>query len=404
MFVIQKILGKIFHNSINTFIFVFVVTFIFVSVFGSNISAQISNTCTIVNYINENDIDLFKDFSVCDVVVTNEENQLIDVTLPECTTIKDLQNNQFFYCPYRGGDAISLTETASSQEIRNDLESCKEKWRTGLLSFDGLPTITNFLQTDSDIEELVTFFQTNSVIEIANICSVNSETIVEAEDCPRIEGSFFMNDLVSQNTVELSLTDICLKKTGVTQIDILYSYDLSFNDFEKTENPQGILLARFTLDPSGSGKVLNLPLTSEININNSNHLIVWVKEDKSLNLKYSKPNSNNCQGIDCCAPGDFECRCLQSGGVWTAVGCIDPSPVGVLTRLVQLGLGIMGGVALIQIIYAGIMYQSGNEEKIRKAREQLLATLTGLAVLVFSVLIVQILGVNLLDTIPAGLL
>lgn len=108
---------------------------------------------------------------------------------------------------------------------------------------------------------------------------------------------------------------------------------------------------------------------------------------------------------NCRAYGDEnQCRCLENGGIWIAIGCVDPTPVGVLTRLVQLGLGIMGGVALIQIIYAGIMYQSGNEEKIRKAREQLLATLTGLAVLVFSVLIVQILGVNLLDTVPAGLL
>ncbi|BCX13915.1 MAG: hypothetical protein KatS3mg085_447 [Candidatus Dojkabacteria bacterium] len=127
--------------------------------------------------------------------------------------------------------------------------------------------------------------------------------------------------------------------------------------------------------------------------------------DNNNNNNNSNIISSKCNGIDCCAENDQQCRsCVGAGGVWTAVGCIDPSPVGVLTRLVQLGLGIMGGVALIQIIYAGIMYQSGNEEKIRKAREQLLATLTGLAVLVFSVLIVQILGVNLLDTVPAGLL
>jgi hypothetical protein len=64
----------------------------------------------------------------------------------------------------------------------------------------------------------------------------------------------------------------------------------------------------------------------------------------------------------------------------------------------------MGGVALIQLILAGIAYQQGNEEKIKEARNKVLATLTGIAVLVFSVLILRIIGVNILDVIPDGLI
>jgi len=62
----------------------------------------------------------------------------------------------------------------------------------------------------------------------------------------------------------------------------------------------------------------------------------------------------------------------------------------------------MGGVALLQLILVGLIYQQGKEDKIKEAREKFLATLTGLAVLVFSVLILRVLGVNILDVIPAG--
>jgi hypothetical protein len=95
-------------------------------------------------------------------------------------------------------------------------------------------------------------------------------------------------------------------------------------------------------------------------------------------------------------------QCFDDGGIYTAIGCVDPSPTGIITGLIRIALGVMGGVALLQLIYVGILYQQGNEEKIKGARTQLIATITGLAVLVFSVLILRIIGVNILDTVPIG--
>jgi uncharacterized membrane protein len=97
-------------------------------------------------------------------------------------------------------------------------------------------------------------------------------------------------------------------------------------------------------------------------------------------------------------------RCLEQGGIYIAIGCVDPTPIGIIAGLIRLSFGIMGGVALIQLILAGIAYQQGNEEKIKEARNKVLATLTGIAVLVFSVLILRIIGVNILDVIPDGLI
>lgn len=95
-------------------------------------------------------------------------------------------------------------------------------------------------------------------------------------------------------------------------------------------------------------------------------------------------------------------QCFSTGGIYTAIGCIDPTPTGIITGLIRIALGVMGGVALLQMIYVGILYQQGNTEKIKGARTQLIATLTGVAVLVFSVLILRIIGVNVLDVLSVG--
>lgn len=94
--------------------------------------------------------------------------------------------------------------------------------------------------------------------------------------------------------------------------------------------------------------------------------------------------------------------CFDSGGIYTAIGCVDPTPTGIITGLIRIALGVMGGIALMQMVYVGILYQMGDTEKIKKARSQLFATLSGLFVLVFSILILRIIGVNILDVIPQG--
>lgn len=94
--------------------------------------------------------------------------------------------------------------------------------------------------------------------------------------------------------------------------------------------------------------------------------------------------------------------CKASGGIYTAIGCVDPSPIGLITGLIRISLGVVGGIALLQMVYIGIMYQLGDEGKIKEARSRLIATITGVAVLIFSILILRIIGVNVLDILPAG--
>ncbi|GAB4283487.1 MAG: hypothetical protein Kow0081_0070 [Candidatus Dojkabacteria bacterium] len=95
--------------------------------------------------------------------------------------------------------------------------------------------------------------------------------------------------------------------------------------------------------------------------------------------------------------------CRERGGIYTAIGCIDPTPIGIITGIIRITLGIIGGVALIQIILAGVAFQSGQEAQIEAAKKRLFATFGGLLLLIFSVLILRIIGVNVLDVLPEGI-
>jgi len=95
--------------------------------------------------------------------------------------------------------------------------------------------------------------------------------------------------------------------------------------------------------------------------------------------------------------------CLLGGtNVWTAIGCVDTSQTGITTRLLQIGLGIIGGVMIVRIMQGAIMLQTENPEQIKEAREILLSTVIALIVMVGALVILRFLGVNILSgLIPA---
>lgn len=136
-----------------------------------------------------------------------------------------------------------------------------------------------------------------------------------------------------------------------------------------------------TLSGGGNGNKGYIALTDLVNNSINDTILAYQQQGENVNNSIS---------------------CLSKGGIWTAIGCVDPTPLGIITGIIRITFGIMGGVALLQLIYAGIMYQSGDEAKIKEAREKLIATITGLALIIFSILILRILGVNILDILPSG--
>lgn len=91
-------------------------------------------------------------------------------------------------------------------------------------------------------------------------------------------------------------------------------------------------------------------------------------------------------------------NCAQKG-VWTSIGCIQNDLNSFIGETVfGFGIGLAGGFSLLCIIYAAFMMQSsqGNPEKLKKAQEMITSCIMGLMLIIFSVFILRLIGVNIL--------
>lgn len=92
-------------------------------------------------------------------------------------------------------------------------------------------------------------------------------------------------------------------------------------------------------------------------------------------------------------------NCTTGGGVWTGIGCVQGSVDKFISQTVfGMGIGLAGGFSLLCIIYAAFMMQSsqGNPEKLKKAQEMITSCIMGLMLIIFSVFILKLIGVNIL--------
>lgn len=98
------------------------------------------------------------------------------------------------------------------------------------------------------------------------------------------------------------------------------------------------------------------------------------------------------------APAPTPTPPCQNGTCHTAIGDINTNPTDFVKAIFGVILGLAGGVALILIIISGyaLMTSQGNPEKVQGAREQLTAAIVGLLFIIFSLVILQFIGVNIL--------
>lgn len=82
----------------------------------------------------------------------------------------------------------------------------------------------------------------------------------------------------------------------------------------------------------------------------------------------------------------------------TALGCIDASGTNFVTKLLSFGIGIAGGIAMLLIIFGGfqILTSAGNPERLNEGKELISSAITGLLMIVFSVFLLRIIGVDIL--------
>lgn len=113
------------------------------------------------------------------------------------------------------------------------------------------------------------------------------------------------------------------------------------------------------------------------------------------------PNKFNlCDQID---PNNKKARdncdtCYENEGIWTAIGCIPRDAPSIIATLIRVGLSMAGGFGLISILVAGFMYSTsqGDVKRANDAREMMTAAIIGLLFIIFSVAILEFIGVSVL--------
>ncbi|PIY94418.1 MAG: hypothetical protein COY68_02560 [Candidatus Levybacteria bacterium CG_4_10_14_0_8_um_filter_35_23] len=82
----------------------------------------------------------------------------------------------------------------------------------------------------------------------------------------------------------------------------------------------------------------------------------------------------------------------------TELGCIPNDPVGFVAKFYAIGLGLIGGVSLLYIIYGGylILVSQGNPEKINNGKSYILYAIIGLLLAIFGYVFIQVIAVDIL--------
>ena len=92
-------------------------------------------------------------------------------------------------------------------------------------------------------------------------------------------------------------------------------------------------------------------------------------------------------------------KCADGNSINTAVGCIPINDTSSFIGFVLgWGIGIGGGIAFLLIVYASFMIttSSGNPERLKAGQELLTSAIAGLIMLIFSIFILRLIGVNIL--------
>jgi hypothetical protein len=96
---------------------------------------------------------------------------------------------------------------------------------------------------------------------------------------------------------------------------------------------------------------------------------------------------------------DITCEVGGKQGIETAIGCVPFEDANAFVGfLLRWGIGIGGGIAFLLILVAGflIMTSTGDPKKVQAGKELLTAAITGLLLLIFSVFILEFIGVDIL--------
>lgn len=116
-------------------------------------------------------------------------------------------------------------------------------------------------------------------------------------------------------------------------------------------------------------------------------------------------SSNPCKSIaDNDSRGLCE-KCLskeagKSGSkyAYTALGCLPVTPGPLAGTVLKIGIMLGGSAAILFIIFGGasLMFSAGDPQKVQQAKEVIVSAVSGLMLILFSLVILRVIGVDIL--------
>jgi hypothetical protein len=142
-------------------------------------------------------------------------------------------------------------------------------------------------------------------------------------------------------------------------------------------------------------------VTGKDDLNNlSNEETLKLDEAKQFSLCKQIPdgpqfNKQKDECLECTGGSD---KSEEKNGVWTAIGCIKSDPQSIMQKLIKVGVGISGGVALITFLASGFIFSTsqGDPKAYGKAKEMMTSAIVGLIFIIFSVTVLQFVGYEIL--------
>ena len=121
------------------------------------------------------------------------------------------------------------------------------------------------------------------------------------------------------------------------------------------------------------------------------------RDGVAFNYCNQVPDGTQRQACVDCIAGSLDAKGNQTK-IFTAVGCVNVSGESLAADLIRLLLGVSGGVALLSIMTAAFKFtiSKGDSNQIKSAKELVTAAVSGLLFLIFSVIILEFVGVQIL--------
>lgn len=111
-----------------------------------------------------------------------------------------------------------------------------------------------------------------------------------------------------------------------------------------------------------------------------------------------QPKPASWDSCNKCVTGD-DSATKPDPGVWTTLGCVHTKPENFVAQLLGWVMGIGGGLAFLLIVFGGfkVLTSGGDPEHLNEGKEIIVSALTGLLLIIFSVILLRIIGKDILQ-------